>query len=109
MTNEVRPCDKLLLLLATNSMSSNRAGEGEGDREIEFRVAYWVELAVVSKSLGREYDRVGDIRVGVVFICRKLGLCDVITGWGLVRKNGRMRRRGCSHFFVEEGGYGVAE
>lgn len=73
-------------------VSSINPGAGEGDREMELRVAYCVELAVVSKPLGSEYDLVGLIRAGGGFVFRTLGLCDGTAD--VVRVNDTMRRRG---------------
>lgn len=86
---EVRLWGMWLLVVVVSSINP---GAGEGDREMELRVAYCVELAVVSKPLGSEYDLVGLTRGGGGFVFRRLGLCDGTTG--VARVNGTMRRRG---------------
>jgi hypothetical protein len=70
VANEVRLFAMLLLVI----VSSINPGAGEGDRDMELRVAYCVELAVVLNPLGREYDLVGLVRAGGGFMCRRFGL-----------------------------------
>lgn len=94
----------LMLLALLVKVSSINPGEGEGDRDIDCRGEYCVELADVSK-LGRVYDRVGEDRAGFVeFMRRRLGLLDVITesetGWGGACANDSTRRNGYRHFLV---------